>query len=220
VLVAGTQLSSIGSLALGSMRFWVVVVGGLLALAGVGAVLWSTIAALTAPAVGLHAVTGTNPPAGVEKALADPADEARRTAAQVADADVTHLDGLVGTLLDVTAYQALAEQWRRSRSTLVVGAAVAAIGISMVAWAANPPDGAAGTSVSPAVLTAPEPGTLRLTQQGRDALSTTLGSDCDVTVPLEVMVLAPTAIGPDVMVTADDCRPSRFVLVPAWGTVS
>ncbi|GAB2619673.1 hypothetical protein [Pseudactinotalea suaedae] len=254
VLVAGTQLSSIGSLALGSTRFWVVVVGGLLALAGVGAVLWSTIAALTAPAVGLHALTGAKPPPGVEDALADPYllagradaaalaadyrdaiaaraqafrehyadpdDQALRTAAQIADADVTHLDGLVGTLLDVTAYQALAQQWRRSRTTLVAGAAVAAIGISMVAWAANPPEGgAAGSAASPAVLTAPEEATLQLTDAGRAALSEKLGPSCDLDGSLEALVLDMGDAGADVVVTADDCTPTRLLLVPAWGAV-
>ena len=253
VLVAGLQLSSIGSLALWSGRFWCAIVGASLAVAGAGFVLSRTIDTMAAPALALHELTSKKPPEGVGPALADralrgdhddvsalqeaymaaisardqafrnhygkPDDRALGTAADVADAQAVVLSETVGSLLDVASYQALAHRWRAARRAVIGGAALAAVGIGAFAWATNPPEGAAGTAVEPAVLTEPQPGTLRLSSAGQEALADALGAACLADGPLEALVLGTTGAGPDVLVESEGCDPVRFVLVPAWGTV-
>lgn len=70
IMIAGSQLSSIGSLELWTSRFWWSVVGGALAAAGALAALVATAWALTAPAITLRSLA-ERAPKGADNAVKD-----------------------------------------------------------------------------------------------------------------------------------------------------
>ncbi len=103
---------------------------------------------------------------------------------------------------------------------ICLGAAAAACGVGVFAWAANPPEDAEGTAALPAVLSQASPGRLGLSAAGRDALASALGPDCPLAEPLAVARLGRVGDGHDIVVQQPPCRPARLLLTPQWGTVS
>lgn len=164
-----------------------------------------------------------------EKALADrralyaaytdnPTSESRERAA-VADAAAVSVSGIAKVLVQVASYTALAERWREARTLVVVGGVAAACGISIFAWAANPPPDVAGSVVTPGTLKGPVPGAASLSAESRGVLAAALGEGCRLDEPLTVLVLGQTDAGPDILVQQSGCSAIRLVLVPAWGSV-
>src|SRR5512144_1087454 len=68
VLVAGTQLSDIGSLEPGSDRFRVAIVAAVVAATGSALVLWATTSTATVSAVSLIDLASNDPPPGTSQA--------------------------------------------------------------------------------------------------------------------------------------------------------
>jgi hypothetical protein len=253
VLVAGSQLSDIGSLELWSSRFWTAVVGAGLAAAGSGIILVATINTAASPVVTLKELAAKTPK-GAEAAvrdetllegypsvaalrsayskaierrkqtynahLKDTADAAARSAFATADARAVALNTVSRTLVAVAAYRELARLWRLARITIVCGGVIAALGVGVFAWAANPPDKVVASSAEPAVLATPEKAQITLTAAGREALRTQLGASCVLTLPITSLKLGSTDAGPDALIQQDGCTSIRFVLVAAWGSIA
>ena len=72
VLVAGSQLSDLGALEPGSVRFGITVAGAVLAAAGAAVILWQTTKAMATSVVTLSALASATPPAGTEQVVHDP----------------------------------------------------------------------------------------------------------------------------------------------------
>lgn len=249
VVLAGTQLSSIGKLMPGDERFTVAAAGGALALVGTAAILWSTVWVATTRAKNLtdlaednlllaNSTEHPNRPRVKElkdatllqgfadvKTLAYEYTEAlrkqRTEQATQADVDrVEDLDGIVRNVLKVAAYVRLSTRWRIAAAVIAVGGAVAAVGVVMFVWAANPPPEAAASVVTPGTLSSAEARSLELTAAGAAALKDDLGpSTCDTSQPIEVRLLGTTDVGPDVLVDEPGCTSVRFIVTDAWGHV-
>jgi hypothetical protein len=103
----------------------------------------------------------------------------------------------------------------------MAGGVLAGAGIGLYAWSANPPPDAAASVATPNIVTAPTAKKLTLTSDGIDSLKEALGEDCDTTKPINVLVLATTGAGPDVLTNQDaSCKRVRFILGPDWGTLT
>ncbi|TDD60868.1 hypothetical protein E1263_09645 [Kribbella antibiotica] len=151
--------------------------------------------------------------------LADLSNEIDRNKFVTANARAVALNGIVKTIVGVSAYRELARLWRAARVKIIVGGALAALGVGTFAWAANPPDKVVASAAEPAILAAPEPTKITLTAVGREALGPKLGTGCPLTSPISVLQLGSTDAGPDVLVQQPGCAAVRFVVVPAWGSV-
>lgn len=177
--------------------------------------------------------------AAYEDARAQPEAAEKVTAAGLADNRFVAIDQVVSQLLDVVSYQHLTDQWRSTRLRVVIGAAVAAVGLGSFAWAANPPPDATASMAAANVLARPKAGQVRLTPTGISALEEAVGKGCwgaaptatgpvgqpsstssATNVTLRVLVLGQTAAGPDVLVDQTGCNHVRVLLGSEWGTLS
>ena len=71
VLVAGLQLTNIGQLEVNSPRFWLAILGGIIAAIGAGVVLIAASRIMTGSSVSLQSIT-QKPPAGTADVVKDP----------------------------------------------------------------------------------------------------------------------------------------------------
>ncbi|QKJ20273.1 hypothetical protein [Microbacterium hominis] len=247
LLLAGTQLSSIGQLSAGSERLTVAVTGGVLAGLGTIAVLVASVLVATTPVMSLSRLAHAKPPVGTEAARTDrfllmgyesvgtlqsayqTAITERRTAIEqytgtqtdadrAAQARAQTIDGIVTRLVQVAAHTNLSRRWRNAVWPICIGAVVAAVGVILFVWAANPPEDAAGSTLTPGVLDDAKAGVLTLTSLGQEALAEAL--DCEVDEPLEVLVLERDDAGAEVIVIARGCEAVRALVTPAWGAVT
>lgn len=256
VLIAGSQLSDVGALAIGSFRFWLSVAGGAFGILGTVAILALAIWIATKPAPPYARLVKEDTRHPANAALAsDPYRlggwkkieelDARRTATLKArnkaetdydeapdgpakeqkagalvdkNKDFVYMDTLARHVNELAGYEVLSWRWRRVGGWMIGAGVLAALGLGVFAWAANPPPDATASVVNPTVLTTPTAGTLTLTDAGQQALSGKLG--CPAGVPLDVLRLGNTDAGTDVLIQASGCEPLRFVVVPAWGSVT
>jgi hypothetical protein len=164
-------------------------------------------------------VTKTAENAAEELKAAKAERSAHTLAASAADAKVTALNATVIALLQDASYRNLAHRWRRMGAVILGCGVLAAFGIGLFAWAANPPAAVKASAATPAVLTTPGRATVKLTADGREALQDALGATCPLSSPLAALKLGETDIGTDVLVQQSGCVPTRFVAVPAWADV-
>lgn len=151
---------------------------------------------------------------------ANQGDAALRATAAQAQEDFLFWDRVIYRFVMQVSYRRLAWRWRRVGGALIIAGVVVAAAVSAFAWAANPPPDAAASVVTPGVLTAPTSGTLTLTEAGQEALKDTLGPGCALAGKLTVLVLGKTDAGPDALVQqSKECARTRFIVVPAWGSV-
>jgi hypothetical protein len=129
------------------------------------------------------------------------------------------LNATVITLLDTATYRNLAYRWRRSGAVILLIGVIAAGGIGLFVWAANPPPAVQASAATPAVLTTPSQATVTLTDAGRAALRSALGAGCPISSPLAALELGATDAGADVLVQQPGCSATRFVAVPEWASV-
>lgn len=166
VLIAGTQVSNIGSLEWGP-RLWVALVTGALALTAIGRIIWVTVRVLTAGEVTIEDIasepTGSKQVAWLrrhgllqdyanaqeildaidrdfatsEDLWAHPTDENKAARAQIGK-QLRYLHRVADTLLSGARYFIVREQFRHAlKETFVLGAATAFLAVCFV-WAANP----------------------------------------------------------------------------------
>lgn len=233
----------VGSLALGSPRFWIAVLGGVLASAAVILILLKAVETATTPAVSLASLKPT--PILSDKFLtlhesidalkadymakinerqeaaaafsANPSPQTK-TRLQNANADWDFLQKVFANVLEVATYFALADTWRRATKWIAAAAIVAALGVVMLVWAINPPKAAEGSSASPAVLASVTPGTIHLSDAGQGAVRAKLGEKCSNKRDLGALLLDETQAGPDVLVQEPGCNALRLVLGSDWGS--
>lgn len=246
VILAGTQLSSIGSLEPGSERFETAVRGGVAT--AIGALIILAAAAWTASTTPVRLAKlnegdeKLNDPALLEgysdlrklKSEYVKAVQTRRTTfianknsptsvtktqAEAAQMNAIYLSGIVRNVLQVASYYKLANTWRIAAFATGVGAVVAATGLVFFVWAANPPDDAKASLAAPAIIGNLSEQTLQLLPAGQEVLSEKLGAQCPISKPLKVLFLSSTDAGPDVIVQQENCNPVRLILGSEWGAI-
>lgn len=251
IMVAGSQLSSIGALEVGSDRFSAAVTGGIVATLGALTILLAVAWTATNPAITLQSLA-QKPPKGAEDVVsdrsllegydnaeqveddystalnerkiafaahyADPEVVHLKTAAELADARAVHIHAIGSNLVAVASYSALSHRWRVTVRWIVLGALLSAFGLGVFAWAANPPEEAKASTAAANVLATPTPQVVKLTATGIKALQEKLGDNCKTAENINVLVLANTPSGPDVLVETIDCARIRVVMTRAWGT--
>jgi hypothetical protein len=192
VLIAGSQLSSIGQLAFG-WRLGVAIGGVMLALAAVVFAVWAAVQVLLPVGVTLDELKknwsankradvvffhenpgqlGADSPEQLDQrwtrawevrvrrerelqSASSDADRATKKASfDESDAEFRRVNGEVGTILQNAQYQLLQHRFGNILKQLLGAAALAAVGIMLFAWAANPPKApAVATTLRDARLT-------------------------------------------------------------------
>lgn len=246
VLVAGVQLSNVGSLDADSDRLATAIWAGILVAIGAGIILGAAVITATVKA---HPLSALDPidehfkdktllqgqtSLGALRKNYQEALELKRNAleanfnsptahtkliATAAQARVDYLDGIVRNVLEVGAYHRLLKHWRILSAFIALGAVLAGTGVVMFAWASNPPENAKASSMTPGVVSTAAQGTVLLVDAGRKALYKQLGDKCPLEKPLSIYLLAETDFGSDIIITEEDCNPIRLILKTEWGTV-
>lgn len=183
VLIAGSQLSSIGQLPFGWRLGWAVA-GVVLALTAVVFAVWAAVQVLLPVGVTLDELEshwtantradvvffhdnpgqlGATSPGQLnerwnaawdervraERELRSAADAdrgAKKVTAEAADAEFRRIDGDVRTVLQNAQYQLLRDEFGKVLTKLLAAAGLAAVGIMLFAWAANPPKASASAT--------------------------------------------------------------------------
>ena len=236
-LAIGSQISNIGALSAG--RLWLAVMGALMAFGGILLAIWVSVKVMTGSHVTLgQLVSGRSmrdrshiihffevenrPFLETYDTLADLNKEWEKVSKGNDEAEYKRVGGLAKTIVDIASYELLRSRFDRGLRQIVGGVAVAAVGIVLFAWAANPAEvtsasGAGGTAVVPP---APVLASLSLTQQGAETLEAILGADCGPSDIPVLVVGAPTEGFTDVIaLPSSNCEPGRFILTREQGTL-
>lgn len=143
-----------------------------------------------------------------------------QSAAVKTDREMVSVSNTVSSLMPVVAYERVAYRWKWAGAVVLICGLVAAAGVGAFAWAAHPPDKVKASMLSPAVLAMPTPVSVTLTAEGQKALRSALGPQCPLASPLAALDLGNTDAGPDVLIQQKGCNTTRFIVVPAWASVS
>jgi hypothetical protein len=225
LLVAGTQLASIGDLSLEDEPGRVVAVAlGLAAAVGaVAAIVALTLRVLRPVEMSFDEVVGEPEPRAAIEARpwllggAATLDEVRDNLATTALSDAER-ETWFGVADDIVAYAA----YLRTRTTFertwwpVLGAAIVGVlGITAFTWGANPPE---DRRSSPVVDPAPVPVRISLTAAGREALADALGGNACTSGPIAALAIGGTPAEPKVVtLPRGACKTAQLLLPPDWG---
>ena len=226
LLVAGTQLASIGELSLEDEpgRVAAVAVGLVAAVGAVAVIVGLTLRVLRPVEMSFAEIVaepklraeiearpwllgGAHELGEVRGNLATTAltDEERETWVAVAD--------------DVVGYAAYLRTRAAFEGTwwpLLAAAIVGVLGITAFTWGANPPDEDVGAS--PVVEPAPVPVQIALTAAGREALGEALGGSACASGRIAALAIGGTASEPKVVtLPRGSCKAAQFLLPAAWG---
>ena len=227
LLVAGTQLSSIGSLSWrhDSERLVACMVGLAAALVAVFWVMRRAVGVLRPVDLSLESIAedrylcieierhqallaGAQSVATLTALLASStlsSPEERERWRRVEDA-----------VIDRAGYLEMSRRFDRAWRSIAVAAIVGAGGIFVLAWAANP---SKSTVTNPESTLAPEPVpvAVNLTGAGRKVLGEALGEHCPE--PIAGLAIGGTEAQPMIVTTSTEggCKPARFLLDPEWG---
>lgn len=227
LLLAGTQLASIGKLSWDDEAERVVA-AGIGITAGLSAVAWIVVRALEV----LRPVEMS-----LEQLLRDSkltADiEALPTLLQPASSVRELQEWLDGDMLepeeravwveaaeDVTAraaYRTVEQRFKTALRDMLLAAIVGTAGIVAFAWGANPPD---DESAAPVVQPVPAIVTVSLTASGREALRDALGRACSAG-RFRALAIGGTESRPRIVALPErGCRQTQFLLPAAWGAAA
>jgi hypothetical protein len=157
LLVAGSQLSSIGSLQGGSLRLWSAIAGATIGLGAVVAAIWKTVGILTPHKWTIEAV--------VEAVTASKKTTPQKRVAAFFNANPSYLASaesvtavkqlyenapagseeedewleVVNKIREIASYEDVSSRFDGLKIWIAAAAILAAVGIGVFAWAANPP---------------------------------------------------------------------------------
>lgn len=227
LLVAGTQLSSLGQLSWDDdrARLMTAVIALALALVAVILVLGRAVSILRPLELALADVADeSGPRTAIEArptllggardvktvaALVDPNNEAVDAAARA------RWSAVAAGIVEYAAYREMQRRFDVARMAMLAYAVLAAAAIALFAWAANPPDDPADAVVAPAAAQVQ----VALTDAGREAFAGALGARC-VKRPLAALVVGGTRREPLlVALPRAGCAPAQFTLPPVLGAL-
>lgn len=225
LLVAGTQLASIGELSWDddATRVLATVIGLAVAIAAVAALIWLVLRVLRPIEVSLQDVQADEDLRAYLQAR--PALLGGRTTVQdlidqtsnplLDDDDRAAWAKVVDRAVSAAAYRLMQRNFDRTWRPLMIAAFVGAAGIVVFTWGANPPDPT--TASAPIVRPAPVLVSVSLTAEGREALSSALGEAC-ANSPIRALAIGGTESAPLVITLPEHgCRAVQLNLQPEWG---
>jgi hypothetical protein len=122
--------------------------------------------------------------------------------------------GQAAEIVDKVAYDEVAARFKVARNWMIGGALAGTVAIVTLVWAANPPK---SETAEPVIRPVPVEVTVSLTKAGREVLGSSLGKDCD-TDRIEAVSIGGTESTPRILVTAaNGCHLAQFSLPPNWG---
>ena len=226
LLVAGTQLSSIGALTW-EQNCDRIVAGGVGFIIGIGSVvwiIWSVLSVLGPVEVTLDEIVENDD----MSAAINERQELLGPFSSVAELrDVllgdllsgeqrVELKGVAESIVDHAGFDRVKALFEAARIKMLVGAVLGTIGIVAFAWAANPPK---SETADPIVRPLPVEVSLRLTAEGRDLLSDAIGRDCKGEI--SALSIGGTEDMPRIVtLPLNGCKPAQFSVPSDWGTVS
>ncbi|MGP0102344.1 MAG: hypothetical protein ACLPUT_12095 [Solirubrobacteraceae bacterium] len=227
LLVAGTQLSSIGSLSWrhDSERLIACVLGLAAALLAVFWVMRRAVDVLRPVDLSLESIAEDRylcTEIERHQALLAGAQSVSTLAALLASSPLSSPEErerwrrVADAVIDRAAYLEMSRRFNRAWRSIVVAAIVGAGGIFVLAWAANPSKSAV-TETQPTLAPEPIPVTVNLTGAGRKVLGDALGKHCPE--PIAGLAIGGTEAQPMIVTTATGrgCKPTQFLLDPEWG---
>jgi hypothetical protein len=225
LLVAGTQLASIGKLSWDDHpgRVIATVLGLAVAIAAVARVIWLVLRVLRPIELSLEAIEadaglsaylqarpsllgGLPTVQALREQVSSPVldDDERAAWAKIADRAV-----------GAAAYHRMQSSFEGTWRPLLAAAFVGAAGIVAFTWGANPP--AASATSDPIVRPAPALVSFTLTADGRDTLGSALGEGC-ARGAVRALVIGGSETAPLVVTLPErGCQAAQFVLQPQWG---
>lgn len=227
VLVAGTQLASIGELSFDDEPDRVVaVIGGLvLAIGSIAAVVALALRVLRPVEMTFDEVCA-DPKLRAElearpwllggaRSLGEVRENIDTTA--LTDADRETWLGVSDAVVAYAAYLRARAAFEATWWPLLGAGVVGVIGITAFTWGANPPEHAAN---GPVVEPTPVAVRISLTADGRKALSGAIGARCTGR-PVSGLAIGGSPSKPKVVtVPQGPCKAAQFVLVPEWGAAT
>jgi len=144
-------------------------------------------------------------------------DKTKEVELNAASSKVTYLDKISQNVVEQASYRRLRFWWLWSRLGVFVGAVLAAAGIAVFAWAANPPQ----LTATPVVPNTPTEVILEIATDHRALLKPVLGANCDLSKPLAGLAMA---VAGDVytvaIVPTDTCLATVITVPPEAGKVT
>lgn len=216
LLVAGSQLSSLGKLSEDELDRWAASVGGLLlAIAAIAFIVIAAMAVLRPVEMSLDDVIA-------DKKLSEAVNS--RPSLLGGPKSVSDLRDLhhgfpgwgdvVNDVLGFAAYRRATDRFDRAWRRMLLGALAATVGIILFAWGSNPPE---DETADPVVRPLPQVVTFRLTADGRDTFGEALGVKCSVE-RFRALTIGGDEKSPRVVTLPErGCNPVQFVMSPEFG---
>jgi hypothetical protein len=146
----------------------------------------------------------------------DPDDPAKRLKAEAGQAWVKTLDLSQDHVIERASFNKLRAAYKTAGHKIAAGAVLAAIGIAIFAWGANPPD-----AVSAAVvMSVPTDVVVAIDKEDRPVLQSSLGASCDLS---DLHGVAVGVVGETVQVATvatKDCKVALIEVTHDMGRVS
>jgi hypothetical protein len=227
LLVAGTQLASIGKLSFKDepSRVIAVIAGLVLAVGAVAAAVGLALKVLRPVEMTFdQVISDAALRAKIEARTwllsgANSLDEVRDnlTASTLTGSDRATWFGVADDVVAHGAYLQTRATFEGTWWPLLGAGVLGALGIIAFTWGANPPD----STRSPVVEPAPVSVRVSLTAAGRDALADALGGKECASSPLEALVIGGTEAAPKVVTLPKaPCKTAQFVLSADWGAAT
>jgi hypothetical protein len=134
----------------------------------------------------------------------------RLSRADVSEARQQVVQAVISDVVIDASYREASRRFDKAAKPMLAWAVVGACAIALFAWAANPPDGEAKDK--PLVKPTPQRVTFTLTDAGRQTLSDALGATC-VSGPIAALAIGGTSEAPLVVTLPQGgCKPVQFTL--------
>lgn len=228
LLVAGTQLASIGKLSLAddTGRVAAVVIGLIVATAAIAAIIGLALKILRPIEMTFDdVIVDPKLRAAINKrsSLLGGADDIDQVRANVnsralPDEDLESWFVIVNDIVAEAAYLRMRETFDGTWRPLLGASIAGVVGITLFAWGANPP--ATATSPGPTVPLTPVEVRISLTDDGRDALRAALGGTRCAGRDIPALAIGGKEGAPLVVtLPRGSCKAAQFVLAADWGAV-
>lgn len=223
LLVAGTQLSTIGSLAWpeNSERIVVGGIGFAVAILAAATIIWKALSVLRPVEISFDeaveevgrgklripdGLLGDYETVYALKMLIEMSEPGSKQRASLLET--------AANVIDKAAYDQIASRFTAARGWMLGGALVGTVGILAAVWAANPPK---DETAEPIARPTPTEVIVSLTRTGREVLSGSLGKNCD-SDRISAITVGGTENSPRVLTLAENgCKLTQFSLPPTWG---
>jgi hypothetical protein len=229
VLIAGTQLASIGDLSFDDEpgRVIAVIVGLILAIAAIAGVVALALKVLRPVEMTLEEVIADaelRPELerrtwllGGANSLEEVRDNLQTTA--LSNEDRESWSAVADEIVGYAAYLKARETFDSTWWPLLIAGVVGVIGITAFTWGANPPEDEAGKAN--VIEPAPVAVQISLTSEGQEALADALGGKRCAERPIEALAIGGSATKPKVVtLQSGTCKAAQFVLAPEWGAAT